>query len=460
MTPIAGRCVLNAAQMRAAEAQAVRAGTSVDTLMERAGRGVADAVHRLASAAPVLVLCGPGNNGGDGYVVARVLAERGHTVRVAASAPPASQAAINARQGWCGKIDPIADAEGAPVVVDALFGTGLSRPLDGVLAERLCLLVRRARLSFAVDLPSGIATDDGRLLGPVPAVNVTLALGALKPAHLLQPARQQCGATRLIEIGIETASAVQVLAKPSLAPPDAGTYKYSRGYVSVVAGAMPGAAVLAATAALRGGAGYVALLDGGTGGPQALVRRAFDAAALDDPRVTAVLVGPGLGRGGEARAKLERALACAAPLVIDGDALHLVKSWFERGHKRTAPIVLTPHEGEFAALFGTGEGSKLERALAAAASSDATIVYKGADTVIATPQGQAWLSPGASPWLSSAGTGDVLSGVIAAFVSQRLAPLDAAGAGVWVHGEAARRLGAAFTADDLADALSPARAAL
>jgi hydroxyethylthiazole kinase-like uncharacterized protein yjeF len=460
MTPIAGKPVVTAAQMRAAEEHAIAAGTSVETLMDRAGKGVAAAVHRLAAGAPVLVLCGPGNNGGDGYVAATSLAAAGHAVRVAASAEPGSKAAAKARAAWTGPVETIVDAEAAPILVDALFGTGLSRGLDASLSLRLCELAGAARLAIAVDLPSGIATDDGEMLSPVPDFDLTLALGAVKPAHLLQPAARFCGAVRLIKIGIDASSDAQVLAKPALPKPGPDSYKYNRGMVVVVGGAMAGAALLASTAAMRAGAGYVALTDGGEGGPHALVHRAFADQPLDDERIGALLIGPGLGREEAAARKLDKALASDRPLIIDGDALHLVKDRRKQLRDRKPPTILTPHEGEFVALFGEGEGSKLDRARAAAVEADAVVVYKGPDTVIAAPDGHARLAGDANDWLSTAGTGDVLAGTIAATLAAGLDPLEAAAGGVWLHGEAAHRLGAAFIADDLANALSAVRAAL
>ncbi|MBY8827808.1 NAD(P)H-hydrate dehydratase [Hephaestia mangrovi] len=460
MTPIAGKPVVTAAEMRAAENCAIAAGTSADDLMERAGKGIAAAVHRLAAGAPVLVLCGPGNNGGDGYVAATALAAMGHDVRIAAMAEPSSDAAKHARAAWTGPIESIAEAKPAPVLLDALFGTGLSRGLDDTLSARLCELVNAARLAITVDLPSGVATDDGTVLSPVPDFEVTLTLGAVKPAHLLQPAARHCGAVRLIDIGIVADSAAHVLGRPNLPAPSPDSHKYNRGMVVIVGGPMRGAALLASTAAMRAGAGYVALLDGGAGGPHALVHRAFDDQPLDDDRIGALLIGPGLGRNEEAAARLDKALASDRPLIIDGDALHLLKDRLDRLRNRPAPAILTPHEGEFTALFGKLDGSKLDRARTAARQANAILVYKGADTVIAAPDGRARLARDGSDWLSTAGTGDVLAGTIAATLAADLDPLEAAAAGVWLHGEAARRLGASFIADDLANALTAVRASL
>lgn len=458
MTPIAGKPILTAADMRSAEDAAFNGGASVESLMARAGREIAVAVRRLAGASPILVLCGPGNNGGDGYVAACLLRDAGLDVRVAASGAPRTDAARAARSHWGTTIERISDAEPAPILVDALFGIGLSRPLEPALAARLNELVEAATLAIAIDLPSGVTTDDGRILGNLPAFHVTLALGAVKPSHLLQPAAHACGKVRLLDIGIATASSAQVLDRPHLSDPGPAAHKFTRGMVAVIGGAMPGASRLASLAAMHAGAGYVLLLGDAQGAPDALVHKPFSTDALSDPRIGALLVGPGLGRDADARAKLAAALATDHPLVIDGDALHLLDVDILK--RRAAPAILTPHGGEFAALFGHPGTSKIAAAREAAIRSSAIIVYKGSDTVIAAPDGRVRVSQAASVWLSTAGTGDVLAGSIAAMLASGLDPIDAAAAGVWLHAEGARRLGPAFIADDLARALSAARASL
>ncbi|GAA0338154.1 NAD(P)H-hydrate dehydratase [Sphingomonas oligophenolica] len=463
MTPLAGQPILTAGEMRATEAAAIDRGATVDSLMARAGHAVAAVVLRLASGSPVLVLCGPGNNGGDGYVVAAALAAAGLAVRVAATGAPMSDAAKNARAGWTGPVETLADVAPAPILVDALFGTGLSRALDSTASAALGRCVAAARLSIAVDLPSGVATDDGVLFGMVPAFDLTLTLGAAKPSHLLQPAASRCGQVRILDIGIAAESSVETLARPGLPPPGPQAHKYSRGMVAIVGGAMPGAAALAAEAALRSGAGYVLLLaEGGAQAPHAIVRRPFSPEALNDKRIGALVIGPGLGRDAEAEARLDHALGAPCPLVIDGDALHLLDDRrLALVRDRDAAVIMTPHSGEFDALFGAGTGSKIDRARAAADRAGATIVFKGADTVIAAPQGPVRLAGAGNPWLSTAGTGDVLAGAIGAVLAgQPEAPFEAACAGVWLHAEAARRIGAAFIADDLARALTAARASL
>ncbi len=458
MNRLEGQPILTAAEMRAAEDAAIAGGATVDSLMARAGAEVAEAVRRLASGSEVLILCGPGNNGGDGYVAASVLTESDHPVRVAALREPGTDAAGGARARWTGPIETIEDAKPAPVLIDALFGTGLKRPLESDLAGQLCRLINAARLSIAVDLPSGVGTDDGTRLSDTPIFDLVLALGAARPAHVLYPAAGQARDVCVLDIGIDAESDVLVLTRPSLAEPGPDAHKYSRGMVAIVAGAMPGAAALAATAAAHAGAGYVLLLGSATDRlPHAIVRRRYDAAALDDSRIGALVIGPGLGRDDKARERLDAALATSHPLVVDGDALHLLD--IARLRKREAPAILTPHAGEFAALFGEGQGSKIDRTRAAARDSGATIVFKGADTVIASPDGAVRVAVAKAPWLSTAGTGDVLAGTIAAQLAANPAdPSGAAGAGVWLHSEAARLLGPAFIADDLAAALPRALA--
>lgn len=463
MRPIAGQFVLTAAEMRAAEHVAIAAGSSVGALMARAGREIATAVARLAGAEPILILCGPGNNGGDGYVAARLLREAGREVRVAASSEARTDAAQAARVAWAGPIEPLATAQPAPVLVDALFGTGLTRGLDDdgprPVTSSLRALAAAARLTIAIDLPSGVSSDDGRVLGNIPQFDVTLALGAVKPSHLLQPAARHCGMVRLLDIGVAGRSAIRVLEPPALPEPGPDAHKYSRGMVAIIGGAMPGAARLASIAAMRAGAGYVLLLADEPGLPDALVRASFSAQAIDDPRIGALLVGPGLGRDAAAEARLDAALATRHPLVIDGDALHLLKGdRLERLAARPAPAILTPHGGEFDGLFGASPDSKIDRARAAAAACGATIVFKGADTAIAGADGAVVMAERAISWLSTAGTGDVLAGAVAAMLAAGRAPLEAAAAGVWLHGDAARCCGAAFIADDLAHALTAARA--
>ncbi|MES3056285.1 NAD(P)H-hydrate dehydratase [Sphingomonas faeni] len=493
MIHIEGQAILTAAEMRAAEDAVIAGGVSVETLMDRAGTAIAAAVRRLAGTNEVLMLCGPGNNGGDGYVAARVLAEMGVSVRVAALSEPKTDAAKSARARWSGLVETLAEAMPAPILIDALFGTGLTRPLDSdttstpnrspadagaqlsserspnglfwapasagerSVVECLHALANAAQLSIAVDLPSGLATDSGQALSTPPVFHLTLALGAVKPAHLLQPAARYCGQIRLLDIGVPTLSQAEVLKAPILPTPGPDSHKYTRGMVAIIAGTMSGAGDLAVLAAMRAGAGYVTLLGDSQGPPHALVRMPFSDHALANDRIGALVIGPGLGRDDTAKARLDAALSSGHPLIIDGDALRLLDPARIKALK--APVILTPHAGEFDALFGKSDTDKITRARDAATRANAIVVFKGADTVIAAPDGRVRIAQGASDWLSTAGTGDVLAGAIGAMLAARLDPIDAACAGVWLHGDAARRLGAAFIADDLAEALRSARAA-
>lgn len=461
MIAIEGGPVVTAAAMRAAE----QAHGDLTGLMERAGRGVGEAVRRLAAGAEVLVLCGPGNNGGDGYVAATYLRDMGHRVRVACTDVPLSDLAKAAAARWTGPVEPLADARSAAILVDAVFGTGLSRPLDATIADPLRRLVEAASLAVAVDLPSGVATDSGALLvEDAPGYALTLALGALKPAHVLQPAMRTMGAIRLVPLGLsahDLSGAVAMIAPPRLAAPDPDSHKYSRGMVAIVVGQMAGAARLAAEAALRSGAGYAALYGDASGlGPAAIVHRPLaDMASLDDPRIGAIVIGPGLGRDEAARARLATLIAADRhPLVVDGDALHLLDP--ATLPDRDCPVILTPHAGEFKAVFGEGSGSVIDRARDAARATGAVVVFKGATTVIANRH-RAIVHPGGNSWLSTAGTGDVLTGAIAAMLAgEHGTPIEAAAAGVWLHAEAGRRCGTSFIADDLATALTLTRASL
>jgi hydroxyethylthiazole kinase-like uncharacterized protein yjeF len=450
------RPILTAAEMRAAEERAIAAGTPVETLMERAGAGVAEAAWRFAGPLPTLVLCGPGNNGGDGYVAARHLRARGMDVRVAAFGEPKAGAAAAARAAWNGPVESIEDARPAPLLIDALFGTGLTRGLHAALAGRLRDLASAARVSVAVDLPSGVETDSGAMLNEVPRFDLTVTFETLKPAHRLQPAAAHCGRIVVVDIGIVAESALTDLDRPPVPMPGPSDHKYSRGMVAVVGGAMPGASELAALSAAHAGAGYVVLVEREPrfAPPHAIVRRGIAGLPdiLADARIGAVIVGPGLGRAADSRWALQAALGSGRALVVDGDALHLLGA-----DQVGAPAILTPHEGEFRAMFPDLEGgSKVARARAAAERTAAVVVYKGADTVIASPDGRAAIAGHASPWLSTAGTGDVLAGAIGAMLARGMTPFDAARAGVWLHGETARRSGRAFVADDLARHLSDA----
>lgn len=447
-----GRPILTAEQMRAAEQVAIDSGTSVETLMERAGAALAEAACRFAGPMPALVLCGPGNNGGDGYVAARYLAERGVKVRVAALAEPRSDAANWARSQWKGEAERLTDETApAPLLIDALFGTGLGRGLATPAVNALGQLVYDARISIACDVPSGLESDTGAELSAVPRFDMTVTFGALKPAHRLMPAMMYCGRVVLADIGIAVEPSWHEIRRPFLPGVNSTAHKYSRGFVAVVAGDMPGAAALAAAAAARAGAGAVRLVADEQVGdvPHAIIQGRKD---FSDERIGAVLIGPGLGRGN--KRLFAKALRSGRPLVIDADALHIVDVRDCKG------AILTPHEGEFEALFGVLAGSKAERAAEAARRSGAVVVYKGPDTIVASPDGQLAFAPPAPAWLASAGSGDVLAGIIAALRSQRHEPFYAAKAAVWLHGRAAEIAGPQMIADDLVDAIPEALARL
>jgi hydroxyethylthiazole kinase-like uncharacterized protein yjeF len=453
--------ILTAAAMRAAEQAAFNAGVDPYELMERAGAAAAHIIWRAGHRRDVLVLCGLGNNGGDGFVIARILRELGVPVRVASIGDSRTASAQRARALWGGPVEPLADAAPAAQLVDALFGTGLTRGLDAAVADRLGALVAHANHSYAIDLPSGVGTDDGLLLSAVPKFGVTIALGAFKPAHLLQPAASFMGKLVRADIGIAMPQHVHVLAPPRLRAPDAVAHKYSRGLVGVVGGAMPGAAALAAAAAAHSGAGMVRSYDASPceAGLHAIVHQQIEdvivlRASLSDLRLASVLVGPGLGRAEGAQARLDAALACKRPVVLDADALTLLAGKAET--HVPAGSILTPHEGEFVRLFGNLPGSKIDRALAAARMTNAIMIYKGADSVIAAPDGRVAVARSASTWLSTAGTGDVLAGLAAGRLAVTGDPFRAACEAVWLHGEAARRAGPAFVADDLLAALPAA----
>ncbi|WP_309622468.1 NAD(P)H-hydrate dehydratase [Novosphingobium sp.] len=448
--------VLTAAQMRAAEAALIAGGTSVDELMQRAGHGAAEWVWRMSGGRAVTVLCGPGNNGGDGWVIAEAIRARGGEVAVVMAAEPATDAAKNARALYRGQAL-LADASPrGEVLVDCLFGTGLTRPLSAAYLTLLQRLAVRHDKLVAIDLPSGIEADLGQPLNKdLPANDLTIALGAWKFAHFLMPAAAGMGTQKLVEIGIaEVPEAALAIARPQFAAPGVEAHKYTRGLLGVVVGAMPGAALLAAQAAQRAGAGYVRLhADAPLAASSELVVSTQPLAeALNDKRIAALLVGPGLGRDGAAREKLARALAEQVPMVLDADALVLLAPRLLSQH--TAPLIATPHEGELRALEQAfelpGSGSKVQRAVALAQASGMVVVAKGADSVVAAPDGRLALAHRASTWLSTAGTGDVLAGTIASRLANGADRFSAACEGLWLHGEAARLCEPPFTAGQLA----------
>ncbi len=458
---MANDAVLTVAQMRATEAAAIAAGTSEWELMQRAGRGAAEYVWRIAAGRGVTVLCGPGNNGGDGYVVAEILRARGLDVAVVAPVEPGTETAGKARAGYRGTVQQSVDGLANLIMVDCLFGYGLSRPLDGAFAEAIAQAAASHPFRIAVDVPSGVASDSGALLGEVPRFDLTLALGAWKQAHFLMPSLAVMGEKRLVPIGLDLAyDAAHLAPRPALVPPPADAHKYKRGLLAIVAGSMPGAAMLAAQAALRSGAGYVKLLSEHShpDAPAELVIEGGDLGqSLADERIAAVLVGPGLGRDEEARRRLCAVLETLEPCVLDADALHLLDPDLLEGRDATR-LLVTPHEGELARLcdaFGIEGGGKLDRARALQEATGLTVLAKGPDTILVGDSGLRFF-PQASTWLSVAGTGDVLAGIAAARLATHGDPALAAEQAVHLHREAAAVAAPAFTAGQLAEAVRPA----
>ena len=443
-----GRPIITADAMRAAEQAAIENGSGVVELMERAGAALAEAVYRFAGPMPVLVLCGPGNNGGDGYVAARCLAGRGVAVRVAAISQPRGEAARRALTRWGGETETLTSSTTpAPILVDCLFGTGLKYGIENVIVEQLSRLSDQSVVNIACDLPSGVESDSGAELNTVPSFDMTVAFGALKPAHRLFPAMHKCGRVVLGDIGVDVRTNWHEITVPVIPLLDPGGHKYDRGLVHALAGKMPGAIALAATAASKAGAGYVRVSTSRSidGIPSSIVQT--DTASVNDERIGCLLVGPGMG---DIPQLLTLALTSRAPKVIDADA---IINLGEPERLKGQDAVVTPHEGEFRRLFGEIGGSKAERALEASRRSGAVVVYKGADTLVASPDGRLGFRPPAPAWLATAGTGDVLAGIIAAMRARGMPAFEAAAAGVWLQGEAAMIAGPEMIADDLAEAV-------
>ena len=446
--------ILSVDQMRAAERALIDAGTSEWELMLRAGEGAAQWVARMAAGRDVCVLCGPGNNGGDGYVIAESLRRRGNAVRVVAPREPGTETAGKARGEYRGEIRD----GGLPqdhVYVDCLFGYGLTREVTGEFAQLLENLRDATGYKVAIDVPSSVASDTGERLGPPVEYDLTLALGGWKRAHFTMPVMATMGVKRVVDIGLDLPADVPRLSDaPRISAPAADAHKYRRGLLAIVAGEMPGAPLLAAEAAMRSGAGYVKLLSDHSH-PDAPAELVIESAAtrktLSDERLSAILVGPGLGRKNKARDALGSALEAGRPTILDADALHLLDPAMIAGFN-TAKIGLTPHEGELAKLceaFGIDAATKFDRAEALHAETGMTVLAKGPDTILAGPEGVLFFERGSS-WLSVAGTGDVLAGIAAARLAVLVNVQQALEESVWIHHEAARFAGRAFTAGTLA----------
>jgi len=479
--------LLTNAEMSEADRHTVASGVCGETLMENAGAAVAEAVMaRHPPGSRVAVVAGTGNNGGDGFVAARHLHRAGYRVAVhliGRREAIRGDAAEAARQ-WQGPMAAGAsDLAGHHVIVDALFGAGLDRPVAGDALAAVMAMNGAGVPVIAVDLPSGINGTTGAVLGGAVNARETVTFFRKKPGHLLLPGRNHCGQVQLAQIGIRddvlatirpaTCENGPALWGDKFPVPTAQGHKYSRGHAVVVSGgrAHTGAARLAALAALRGGAGLVTLatprdaLDINAAANLAVMVRPIDAvtefeAMLSDPRFNAVAIGPGAGVGPHTREMTLTALAGHRGVVIDADALTSFADQADllfAALDKSRSAVLTPHSGEFHRLFGKSLKndpaalvSKLSATRAAARIAGAVVVHKGADTVIAASDGRAAINANAPPWLATAGTGDVLAGLIAGLVAQGMPSFEAAAAAVWIHGEAAAAAGPAMISEDLA----------
>ena len=476
--------LLTVAEMSAADRGAIAAGVPEATLMENAGRAVARALLARFAPCPTAILCGPGNNGGDGFVVANELAARGWPVTVASMRATAAYpgAAGQHAARWQGPIvafEPRA-LDGARLVVDALFGAGLNRPLDGAPAALLLAAQARHLPIVAIDVPSGVDGDTGAALGVAVPAALTVSFFRAKPGHVLMPGRALCGTLVVADIGIpaDVLATIQpatrlnapALWHAALPRPHATGHKYDRGHLLVLGGPMTGAARLVARGGRRIGAGLVSIACApalapiyAADQPGTIVRAlpglggrsaAPVATLLADRRYNALVVGPGAGSGAATRRIVETALRAARACVLDADALTAYAGASDRLARALAgPTVLTPHDGEFARLFPEHTGPRLARARAAARAVGATVLLKGADTVIAHPDGEAIINANAPPELATAGAGDVLAGFIGGLLAQRMDAFTAAAAAAWLHGAAATRVGRGLIAEDLPEVL-------
>jgi hydroxyethylthiazole kinase-like uncharacterized protein yjeF len=482
--------VLTTAEMEHADRLAIAAGTPGFALMLRAGQAVAEAAMDLAEQGAILVVAGRGNNGGDGFVAATELVARGRAVSIILLCDRDTlqgDAALAAR-GWKGPVLPCdARAIGAPaLIIDALFGAGLNRPVKGDPYDVIEAINASGAPVLSVDLPSGINGTTGAVMGVAVRATETVTFFRRKPAHLLLPGRVHCGRVRVADIGIEagvldeihpsTFENIPKLWRGSFPVPRIDGHKYARGHAVVVSGdiAATGAARLAARGALRSGAGLVTLasprdaLAINASALTAVMIRAIDTEAefadlLADKRLNACVIGPGAGLGERTRDLVLAALSAKRALVLDADALtsfadapdHL----FDQIKSSINPqVILTPHQGEFYRLFSDMSNkhplrSKLERVRAAAERSGAVVLLKGADTVVASPDGRAAIAANAPPWLATAGAGDVLAGMIGGFLAQGTPAFEAACLGTWMHGEAGSEAGPGLIAEDLPEVL-------
>ena len=482
--------VLTTAEMERADRLTIAAGTPGFALMLSAGQAVAAAAMDLVEQGPILVIAGPGNNGGDGFVAAAELAARGREVQVILLCERESLQgdAASAARGWKYPVLPFnPQAIGKPaLIIDALFGAGLDRAVKGEPFAMIEAINANGAPVLAVDLPSGINGTIGSVMGIAVNATETVTFFRRKPAHLLLPGRIHCGRVRVADIGIDARVLTEIAPKTfenilsswksAFPVPKIDGHKYSRGHVLVVSGglAATGAARLSARGALRAGAGLVTLasprdaLAVNASALMAIMVRGVDTAieygeALDDKRFNACVIGPGAGVGERTKDFVLTTLSAKRALVLDADALtsfaeapdHLFEA-IKQSHD--PQVVLTPHEGEFPRLFSDISNkhplrSKLERVRDAAMRAGSVVLLKGPDTVVASPDGRATIAANAPPWLATAGAGDVLSGMIAGLLAQGVPAFEAASIGVWMHGEAAREAGPGLIAEDLPETL-------
>jgi hydroxyethylthiazole kinase-like uncharacterized protein yjeF len=483
--------LLSTVEMAQADRLAIAGGIPGVELMENAGRAVAEAVvARRHPGSRVVVVAGPGNNGGDGFVAARLLAERGYSVQmllVGHAARLKGDAALAAKN-WNGPISPAQPSglDGAAIAIDALFGAGLDRPVEGLARSMIEAMNAQPAPVVAVDLPSGINGTSGAVMGVAVKAMQTVTFFRKKPGHLLIPGRLHCGAISVADIGIpgsvlariapQAFENVPALWDANLPVPRHDGHKYDRGHAVVVSGPSwsTGAARLAARGALRAGAGLVTIaspreaLAVNAAANLAVMVRAVDGAAelavfLADRRLNVLAIGPGVGVGETTCDLVLEALSGDRAVVLDADAItsfaaapqRLASALQARQQRAT---ILTPHEGEFSRYFGalerqTNVGSKLERARLAAKITGAVVLIKGADTVVAAPDGRASIAANAPAYLATAGAGDVLTGITAGLLAQSMPAFEAASAAVWLHGEAATAFGPGLISEDLPDAL-------
>jgi hydroxyethylthiazole kinase-like uncharacterized protein yjeF len=483
--------ILTNDEMAQADRLTIAEGVRGFSLMESAGKAVADAVSAgQAPGARAVVVAGPGNNGGDGFVAARLLAERGYAVKVllVGEREKLKCDAAEAAKRWKGQIVAAhPDAlQGADIVIDALFGAGLDRPVGGLAHAMIEVMNKETAPIIAVDLPSGVNGATGAVMGVAVNARRTVTFFRKKVGHLLLPGRTRCGAISIAQIGIpdtvlarikpQTFENIPPLWQDKFPVPRAQGHKYDRGHAAIVSGPLwsTGAARLAARGALRAGAGLVtiasprAALSVNAGASLAVMVRPVDGAGelrefLSDPRFNAVAIGPGIGVNEATREMVLTALAGDRSVVLDADAMtsfaeapqRLATALKARGGRST---ILTPHEGEFSRYFhsldaGTQVGSKLDRARCGALLTGVTVLIKGADTVVAAADGRASIAANAPPFLATAGAGDVLTGIITGLLAQHMPAFEAASAGVWLHGEAARSFGPGLISEDLPEML-------